>query len=106
MHANVISANKLGGIVHHDDNVSNSRALEFHGNWTESFRNLYLDFVACRNRDTIFESYLKEVPKGISWWSLHSKPINYINFLLLSLASEDTYQAATTLKSSYTVRAH
>lgn len=45
MHTNVISANKLVGVVHHNDNISISGAADFHGNDTESFRNLQHDFV-------------------------------------------------------------
>lgn len=63
MHTNIISANKLGGTVHLNDNISDSWAAEFHGNGTQSFGNLYHDFAACRS---IFESYIKEVLKGIS----------------------------------------
>lgn len=62
MHPNVISANKHGGVVHHNESVSDSGAADFHGNGTQSLRNLQHD----GSRVTIFESYLKGSPEGIS----------------------------------------
>lgn len=47
MHTNVISANKLVDVVHHNDNISNSASADFHGN--TKFRNLQHDFVARRS---------------------------------------------------------
>ena len=47
MHTNVISANKPDGAVHHNDNISDSGAADFHGNGAQTFSNLLHDFVAC-----------------------------------------------------------
>lgn len=57
MHTNVVSANKLGGALHHNDNISNLWLLNSMVT-VQGFRNMQHDSVA--QRHTIFASYLKE----------------------------------------------